>query len=162
MEEATDSLEWNRQVPKSPQWVLACGGGAHVSSKWLAKSTSRHQCPCWEAHIWQDIAGLLSPPKTTVSDIRDHCGFPMQLAEHVQCGTEKPSCRACSTESGGLDLKEGWHKSEVVVHALNPRTGRQLWVWGQPGIQSEIQDSQSYVQRLYVKTTTIKPTKQKL
>jgi hypothetical protein len=37
----------------------------------------------------------------------------------------------------------------MVVHAFNPstqeaKTGESLWIWGQPGLQSEFQDSQGY------------------
>jgi hypothetical protein len=39
----------------------------------------------------------------------------------------------------------------VLVHAFNPSTSRQrqadFWVWGQPGLQSEFQDSQDYTEK---------------
>jgi hypothetical protein len=39
----------------------------------------------------------------------------------------------------------------VVVQALNPSTRGQrqadFWVWGQPGLQSEFQDSQGYTEK---------------
>jgi hypothetical protein len=39
----------------------------------------------------------------------------------------------------------------MVVHTFNPRLGRQkqadFWVWGQPGLQSEFQDSQGYTEK---------------
>jgi hypothetical protein len=38
-----------------------------------------------------------------------------------------------------------------VVHAFNPRLRRQrladFWIWGQPGIPSEFQDSQGYTEK---------------
>ena len=40
----------------------------------------------------------------------------------------------------------------VVEHAFNPSTqrgreaGGSLWVWGQPGLQSKFQESQSYTE----------------
>jgi hypothetical protein len=44
----------------------------------------------------------------------------------------------------------------MVAHAFNPSTGRQrqadFWVRGQPGLQSEFQDSQSYRETLSWKT----------
>ena len=41
----------------------------------------------------------------------------------------------------------------VVAHAFNPSTweaGRSKWVWGQPGLQSELQDSQGYTEKTYL------------
>jgi hypothetical protein len=39
----------------------------------------------------------------------------------------------------------------VVVHAFNPSTWEErqadFWVWGQPGLQSEFQDSQGYTEK---------------
>ena len=40
----------------------------------------------------------------------------------------------------------------VVVHAFNPNSWKaerqtDLWVWGQPGLQSEMQDSQDYKEK---------------
>jgi hypothetical protein len=40
----------------------------------------------------------------------------------------------------------------MVVHAIHSsaqeaEAGRSLWVWGQPGLQSEFQGSQVYVER---------------
>jgi hypothetical protein len=39
---------------------------------------------------------------------------------------------------------------DMVAHTFNPRTweaeaGGYLWVWGQPGLYSKFQDSQSYI-----------------
>ena len=41
---------------------------------------------------------------------------------------------------------------DALVHAFNTNTwevetGRSLWIWGQCGLQSEFQDSQSYMIR---------------
>jgi hypothetical protein len=51
----------------------------------------------------------------------------------------------------------------VVVHAFNPTLGRQrqadFWVWGQPGLQSEFQDSQGYTEKPFFKKQTNKQTK---
>jgi hypothetical protein len=36
----------------------------------------------------------------------------------------------------------------VVAHAFNPRQRQaDFWVWGQPGLQSEFQDSQGYAEK---------------
>ena len=50
----------------------------------------------------------------------------------------------------------------VMEHAFNPSTqeaeaGRSLWVPGQPGLQSELQDSQGYTEKPYLE----KPKKEK-
>jgi hypothetical protein len=44
------------------------------------------------------------------------------------------------------------------MHTFDPSTqeaekGRSLWVWGQPGLQSELQDSQDYTEKPCLKTT---------
>ena len=43
----------------------------------------------------------------------------------------------------------------MVAHAFNPSTQRQrqadFWVQGQPGLQSEFQDSQGYTEKLCLK-----------
>ena len=39
--------------------------------------------------------------------------------------------------------QEGLNKSEsVVAHTLGSQRQADFWVWGQPGLQSEFQDSQ--------------------
>ena len=43
----------------------------------------------------------------------------------------------------------------MVAHTFNPSTqeveaGRSLWVQGQPGLQSELQDSQDYTVKPYL------------
>lgn len=48
-----------------------------------------------------------------------------------------------------------------MAHAFNPSTqeaeaGRSLWLWGQLDLQSELQDSQSYI-----KTPTLKKAERK-
>ena len=46
------------------------------------------------------------------------------------------------------DINKSW---AVVVHAFNPSTWGQrqadFWVWGQPGLRSEFQDSQGYSEK---------------
>jgi hypothetical protein len=49
----------------------------------------------------------------------------------------------------------------VVVHTFNPSTKEAeasefLWVWGQPGLESGFQDSQSYRETLSRKTKETK------
>lgn len=49
----------------------------------------------------------------------------------------------------------------MVVHALNPttqeaETGGFLWVQGQPGLHKELQENQSYTERLNLKNQTTK------
>jgi len=44
-------------------------------------------------------------------------------------------------------------QQSLVAHIFNPstqevETGKSLWVWGQPALHSECQDSQSYIKRL--------------
>jgi hypothetical protein len=47
-----------------------------------------------------------------------------------------------------------YHKPGVVAHAFNPSTREaDFWVWGQPGLQSEFQDSQSYTEKPCLKQT---------
>jgi hypothetical protein len=46
----------------------------------------------------------------------------------------------------------------MVAHSFNPSTWEAVqadfWVWGQPGLQSEFQDSQVYTKKPCLKTTT--------
>jgi hypothetical protein len=50
---------------------------------------------------------------------------------------------------------EKWTRLGVVVHAFNPSTqeAEAGGVWGQPGLQSEFQDSQGYTERSCLKQT---------
>jgi len=53
-----------------------------------------------------------------------------------------------------------------MAHAFNPSTQEaeasgSLWVLGQPGLQSEFQDSQSYAEKSCLKTTTKMGEKQR-
>jgi hypothetical protein len=53
----------------------------------------------------------------------------------------------------------------VVAQALIPALGRQrqvdFWVWGQPGLQSEFQDSQGYTEKPCLEKPNQNKTKQK-
>jgi hypothetical protein len=53
-------------------------------------------------------------------------------------------------------MSRAWWRSPLI-----PALGRQrqvdLWVWGQPGLQSEFQDSQGYTEKLGLE----KPKKEK-
>jgi hypothetical protein len=49
----------------------------------------------------------------------------------------------------------------VVTYPFNPSTqeaeaGRSLWVWGQPGLQSEFQDSQGSTEKPFLKNKKAK------
>ena len=54
----------------------------------------------------------------------------------------------------------------IVLHTFNPSTGEveaggSLWLWGQPGLQSEFQDSQGYTEKSCLKKQNIIKQKQK-
>ena len=47
----------------------------------------------------------------------------------------------------------------MVAYAFNPSTQEaELWVWSQPGLQSEFQDSQGYTEKPCLKKQTNKQT----
>jgi hypothetical protein len=48
-----------------------------------------------------------------------------------------------------------------LIPALVRQRQADFWVWGQPGLQSEFQDSQGYTEKPCLKTTTT-TTKKKL
>jgi hypothetical protein len=48
-------------------------------------------------------------------------------------------------------IKRGHQSQAVVAHAFNPSTWEvDFWVRGQPGLQSEFQDSQGYTEKSYL------------
>ena len=54
----------------------------------------------------------------------------------------------------------------MTTYTFNPstqeaETGRSLWAWGQPGLQSKFQDSQSYTEKPCSKNKTIIKTKER-
>jgi hypothetical protein len=55
------------------------------------------------------------------------------------------------TPRHGTNNPAGYQNDEVVAHAFNPTTREaeqaDFWVRGQPGLQSEFQDSQSYTEK---------------
>lgn len=56
-----------------------------------------------------------------------------------------------------------WRKSGIVLHAFNPSTlateaDGPLWVWHQPNLHNDFQNSHSYIERPYPKQTNKKLT----
>jgi hypothetical protein len=47
--------------------------------------------------------------------------------------------------AGGGDGSGGWHTP--LIPALGRQRQADFWVWGQPGLQSEFQDSQGYTEK---------------
>jgi hypothetical protein len=46
----------------------------------------------------------------------------------------------------------------LLIPALRRQRQVDFWVWGQPGLQSEIQDSQGYTEKPCLRKTTITTT----
>jgi hypothetical protein len=62
------------------------------------------------------------------------------------------NCQCFSTSIIAQPIHKLCGGQEVVAHTLGPSTweaeaDRSLWNWGQPGLQSEFQDSQSYMKK---------------
>jgi hypothetical protein len=72
-----------------------------------------------------------------------------------ESGTGTSACSSIvmiirKSQNGGVLEKQGW-AGQWWHTPLIPALGRQrhvdLWVWGQPGLQSEFQDSQGYTEK---------------
>jgi hypothetical protein len=75
---------------------------------------------------------------------------PPQLDLLLYCTTMARMWLACQNTKKNETLKNNF-KPGVVAHTFNPSTWRQrqvdFWVQGQPGLQSEFQDSQGYTEK---------------
>ena len=65
---------------------------------------------------------------------------------------------------GWQKVKEGKKKKNLepgLIPALRRQRQADFWVQGQPGLQSEFQDSQSYTEKPFLEKTTTTTTKKK-
>jgi hypothetical protein len=87
----------------------------------------------------------------------DYNSFQCSLLPHLYplCHDAYIPWEQKQTRSAPEETK-GYFEPGVVAHAFNPSTQEQrqedflsdFWVWGQPGLQSEFQDSQGYTEKL--------------
>jgi hypothetical protein len=101
---------------------------------------------------------LIAWEHSPLTTARKQAVFQQPLGRHT-------SPRARQEKLSVLSVKlflasNNWAERDVLVLTVNSstweaETGRSLWVRGQPGLQSEFQDSQDYTEKLCLKKTKI-------
>jgi hypothetical protein len=123
-------------VKSWPQWWR---GRLKNIVEWLKRWLS-----CYENLLF--LGSLQQPVTPAQGDITPPSGF----CRHLRT-CDMHSCRHTYTHKINLYFKK-WYESRVWwCMPLIPALGRQrqvdFWVWGQPGLQSEFQDSQGYTEK---------------